>query len=97
MDQLSKDRLAANMQNAPKMLSNWVMVLAGTLGAIWFALPPEQQLLVLQNSPLPPWSYPIVLTAIGVIARVWPQKSLMPPAPPVSDDVPTQPLQGDPR
>lgn len=97
MDQLSKDRLAANMQNAPKMLSNWVMVLAGTLGAIWFALPAEQQMLVLQNSPLPPWSYPIVLTAIGVIARVWPQKSLMPPAPPVSDDVPTQPLQGDPR
>lgn len=91
MDPMMKARLSENVHNAPKMLSNWIMALAGVLGAIWFALPPEQQLMLLQNSPLPAWSYPVVLTAIGVLARVWPQKSLMPPESPAGAD--TQPLE----
>jgi hypothetical protein len=99
VDNQSKARLAQNWQNAPKMVSNWIMLLAGTLGAIWFSLPPEQQLVLLQNSPLPAWSYPVVLTAIGVIARLWPQKSLMPPETPTTDDVPTttQPIERNPE
>jgi hypothetical protein len=94
MDQTSKDRLKANFSSAHKMLSNWVFGAIGALGAIWFALPPEQQQVLLQNSPLPAWSYPVVMTAVGVLARLWPQKSLMPPELGAQD---TQPLEGEPE
>jgi hypothetical protein len=84
MEQEAKERLAKNVSNLPKMASTWAMTAAGILGAIWFSLPQEQQMDLIVNSPLPPWSYPIALTAIGVIARVWPQKSF---APKTFDDV----------
>lgn len=80
MDATGKARLALNLSNAPRMFSTWAMTLAGALGTIWFALPPEQQRTLLEHSPLPMWSYPIVLTAIGVVGRMWPQRLREPPA-----------------
>lgn len=78
MDQTTKDKLAINIGAAHKMASTWVMGAAGALGVIWFSLTPDMQMQIIQHSPLPTWSYPIVLTAIGVISRVWPQKSITP-------------------
>lgn len=74
MNDTDKARLALNLSNARRMFSTWAMALAGTLGTVWFALTPEQQRTLLEHSPLPMWSYPIVLTAIGVVARMWPQR-----------------------
>lgn len=76
MDQLTKDKLAINVGALPKMASAWVMTAAGVLGTIWISLTPDQQMQVIQHSPLPVWSYPIVLTVVGIIGRVWPQKIL---------------------
>jgi hypothetical protein len=94
MEQEAKDRLADNVKLLPKMASAWMMSLAGVLGAIWFALPPEQQLDLIKNSPLPPWAYPIAMTAIAVLARVWPQKAFRPPP---ADAADTQPLYPEPK
>ena len=71
---LDKDRLALNLSNATRMFSTWAMTLAGTLGTIWFALPAEQQRTLLEHSPLPMWSWPIALTVLGIIGRMWPQR-----------------------
>lgn len=69
-----KARLASNARNLHRMFSTWAMTLAGVLGTVWFALPLEQQQTLLEHSPLPIWSYPIVLTVIGVVGRMWPQR-----------------------
>lgn len=71
---IDKDGLTLNLRNAPRMFSTWAMTLAGALGAIWFALPAEQQRTLLEHSPLPAWSWPIALTVLGIIGRMWPQR-----------------------
>ena len=71
-----KAKLAVNMGAAWKMWSNWVMTASGALGAIWLALPVEQQQAVIAHLPLPPWILPIVGTVIGVTLRIWPQASI---------------------
>lgn len=68
-------QLLSNLNIAHKMLSNWVMGTAGTLGVIWFSLPPDQQKLLIEHSPIPAWAYPIALTVVGILARLWPQKA----------------------
>jgi hypothetical protein len=80
MDQALKDRLAANVLALPKMLSAWVMALAAALGVIWFQLPAEQQHALVQHSPLPVWAWPVAMSVLGIVARVWPQRSFMPAA-----------------
>jgi hypothetical protein len=79
MDQEAKTRLASNVAGLPKMFSAWAMTLAGVLGTIWFSLPADQQLELFKHSPLPMWSYPIAMTVLGIVGRVWPQKSFNPP------------------
>lgn len=81
MEPEAKARLVDNIASLPKMASAWAMSAAGFLGMVWFTLPPEQQRALIEHSPLPPWAYPIALTVIGVIARVWPQKAVAPPTP----------------
>lgn len=76
MDQTQKTKLEINLANAHRMASNWVMTVAGTLGTIWFAIPKVQQEAFITHLPIPIWSVPIVLTVIGIAARVWPQLGL---------------------
>ena len=78
MDQALKDRLAANLLALPKMFSVWVMAIVAALGVVWFQLPAEQQQALVQHSPLPVWAWPIAMSVIGIVARAWPQRSLMP-------------------
>lgn len=74
MNEIDKANLALNLRNAPRMFSTWAMAFAGTLGTVWLALPDEQQQALIEHSPLPMWSWPIVLTALGVVGRIWPQR-----------------------
>lgn len=74
MNDTTKQDLYANLAALPRMASAWVMWAAAALGAVWFALPADQQQTLLAHSPLPAWAYPIVLSALGIVARVWPQK-----------------------
>lgn len=74
----NKEKLAANVKASYKMASNWVMTIAGALATVFFSLPPEQMAELVKHSFVPPWAYPIALTALGIVARVWPQKSLTP-------------------
>lgn len=83
---MDKDKLATNLSSLPKMASAWVISAAGALGAIWLALPPEQQRALVEHSPLPAWAYPVALTVAGLAARVWPQKSLTPDDPETPKD-----------
>lgn len=78
MDDVTKNKFATNVANSWKMASNWIMSLAGTLGMIYLAIPEEQEKTIIQHLPIPVWSVPIVLTVIGIIARLWPQKSITP-------------------
>ncbi len=73
-----KAKLRENAAILYKMASAWVMGLAGTLGTVWLALPVDQQQTIIKLSPLPVWAYPIVLTALGILARIWPQKNITP-------------------
>jgi hypothetical protein len=92
MDQEAKDRMAANLSALPKEASTWAITAAGLLGTVWFALPDEQQMEILKHSPLPAWSYPVVLAVVGVIAKVWPQKAFAPPPnPPAEADATKEP------
>ena len=76
MDLTTKDKLATNVANGWKMASNWVMAAAGVIFTIYLALPPDQQQAIVQHLPVPPWLLPIVATVIGILARLWPQKSI---------------------
>lgn len=76
MDQETKDGLAVNASNAAKMWSNWIMTAAGTMFAIYLALPIDQQQTLIAHLPVPPWVIPIFTSVVGVVARLWPQKNL---------------------
>lgn len=80
MDPDTKDKLATNAANSWKMASNWVFVAIGTLFTIYLALPADQQQALINHLPVPPWLIPIVGSVVGIAARLWPQKSLTPPA-----------------
>ncbi len=92
MDANQKNRLKSNVTNLPKMASAWFIALAGMLATWWFSLTPDAQLAALKALPfqLPAETYPAALTIVGLVLRIWPQKSLMPPDEPT--DVDTQPL-----
>lgn len=78
MDDVTKDKLAVNAANSWKMASNWVMSAAGAAFAIYLALPADQAQALIDHLPVPPWVLPIVATVIGIVARLWPQKSITP-------------------
>ena len=78
MNDESKEKLASNVANSYKMASNWVFTAVGALGAIWLALPPDQQQTIIAHLPVPAWVLPIVGTVVGVVARLWPQANLQP-------------------
>lgn len=78
MDPTTKQKLAINASNAWKMWSNWVMAAAGIAFGIYLQLPIEQQQALVQHLPVPPWLLPIVATGLGIVARLWPQKSISP-------------------
>lgn len=89
MDDATKDKLAINAANAWKMWSNWVMTASGIAFAIYLALPQDQQATLVQHMPVPAWLLPIIGSIIGIVARLWPQKSLTPPvAAAKSEDAP---------
>lgn len=79
MEDQTKEKLAANVSNSYKMASNWAIAATGALFTIYLALPVEQQQALVQHLPVPPWVLPIVTSVIGIVARLWPQKSLTPP------------------
>ncbi len=78
MDDITKQKLAVNIENAHKMASNYVMGASGVAFAIYLGLPPEQQAAILAHLPVPPWLVPIIGSVIGIVARLWPQKSITP-------------------
>lgn len=78
IQQSTKDRLAVNLAALHKMASAWVMTVAGMLGTLWLAMPPEQQSTLMGLLPIPPWLIPIALTLVGLAARAWPQKNITP-------------------
>ena len=89
MDEIIKDKLAINVANSWKMASNWIMSAAGIMFAIYLALPLDQQAALVAHLPVPPWVLPIVTSVIGIVARLWPQKSITPDvAAAKSDDAP---------
>lgn len=81
MEQETKDKLAENAANSWKMASNWVMAAAGVAFGIYLGLPADQQQQLIAHLPLPAWVLPIVASVIGIVARLWPQKSLAPKEP----------------
>jgi len=76
MDQTTKDKLAVNVTNSWKMASNYVMAIAGALFAIYLALPLDQQQTLVAHLPVPAWALPIAGSVVGIVARLWPQKSI---------------------
>lgn len=71
-----KARLAFNLRNSARMASNWVMAAVGVLAAIYVRLTIEQQQAILNHLPVDPWLIPIITSAIGIAARLWPQPKL---------------------
>lgn len=80
MDDTTKARLDANLANGWRMASNWVQGVAGMMFAIYLALPPDQLATLNSHLPVPAWALPITTSVIGIVARLWPQKSITPPA-----------------
>lgn len=78
MEDTTKAKIATNVSNSWKMASNWVITISGAMFAIYLALPPEQQSALVNHLPVQPWLVPIVTSVIGVMARLWPQKSITP-------------------
>jgi hypothetical protein len=89
MDQLMKDKLATNIGALPKMASAWVMGLAGAMWAAYLALPVtcdgtdascfsqhDLQAWASTTLHIPAFVFPLVVTLIGLAARIYPQKSL---------------------
>ena len=76
MEQSAKESLVLNASNAWRMASNWAMATAGTVFAIYLSLPAEQQKTIIEHLPVPPWVMPIAATVLGIVARIWPQKSV---------------------
>ena len=78
MNETTKDKVATNVANSWKMSSNWVFTATGAMFAIYLSLPIEQQQTLLAHLPVEPWVVPIVTSVIGIVARLWPQKSITP-------------------
>lgn len=97
MESITKEKLLINAQNAHKMWSNWAMSATGVLGAFWFAMPEAQQRSVVEHLPVPMWMVPIVMTVIGVAARLWPQKNITPAVAAASSETAPQPLDETPK
>jgi hypothetical protein len=72
----TKDKITTNVSNSWKMASNWAMSLTGAMFAVYLALPLDQQQAVVTHLPVPAWVLPIITSVIGIVARLWPQKSL---------------------
>lgn len=89
MDQTTKDKLAINLANSFKMASNYVMALAGGLFAIWLSLPVDMQQELIAHLPVKPWLIPILTAAVGITARLWPQKSITADVAAAKSDAPT--------
>lgn len=69
-------KLVENASQWWKMASNQIMIVAGTVFTIYLALPADQQQTIIDHLPLPPWTFPIIATVVGVIARLWKQTSI---------------------
>lgn len=93
MDDVTKDKLSINVQNSLKMASNWVMAAAGVMWAAYLALPltcdgqpaasgcvsqHDLQAWVSSTLHVPPVLVPLLTAALGITARIWPQKSITP-------------------
>jgi hypothetical protein len=72
-------RLRANLIQAHRMASMWVMTVASFAAAIWLGLDAAQQAAVIKALPIPPWAVPVGVGVVGAFARIWPQKSINPP------------------
>lgn len=88
MDDTTKDKLATNASNAFKMASNWVMGAAGLMFAVYLSLPVDQQQALVNHLPVEPWLIPIATSTIGILARLWPQKSISPTVAAAKSDAP---------
>lgn len=112
MDPTTQDKLAINVANAWKMASNYVIVGASAVATAYLALPvvcdPAAaagcvsqhaiQAWVIASLHIPPLLVPILVGAGGVIARVWPQKSITPAvAEAKSAAAPLPTISGDPQ
>lgn len=78
MEQEAKDKLAINVANSWKMASNWVMGVAGIAFGYYLSMPQVDQQKLVAHLPIDPYWFPIIASAIGYAARVWPQKSITP-------------------
>lgn len=91
MDSTTKDKLQTNVSNSWKMASNYVMAIAGLLWAAYLALPVTcaagdagctsqhaLQVWVSTTLHVPALLLPLLTGAIGIAARLWPQKSITP-------------------
>lgn len=78
MLQETKDKIKLSAANAHKMASNWVAVVWGGALAILFAMPADALAAVVSRLPVPAWTVPVIVAVIGVVARLWPQKSITP-------------------
>lgn len=78
MEDLTKQKILVNLTNSYKMASNWWFTMLGILGVIWVNMPDAQQQVVIAHLPVPGWMLPIIGTVIGIVARLWPQKSISP-------------------
>lgn len=71
-----REHLVFNFANSWKMASNWVMWASGVVFAFYLTLPVDKQQEIIAHLPVQPWLLPIITSAIGYAARLWPQKSL---------------------
>jgi hypothetical protein len=78
MDDEKLSKLAVNVANARRMASNWVMAGAGIAFAVYLQLPADQQKALLEHLPVAPWLLPIIVSTVGIVARLWPQNSITP-------------------
>lgn len=78
MQQETKDKIKLSAANAHKMASNWVTVVWGAALTILFAMPADALAAVVSRLPVPAWTVPVIVAVIGVVARLWPQKSITP-------------------
>jgi hypothetical protein len=78
MDAATEAKLMLNLANAHKMASNYVWVATGLIWTVYLSLPLDQQQTLVAHLPVPVWALPIVGSVLGIVARLWPQKSLAP-------------------
>ena len=105
MDDTTKEKLAVNAANAWKMASNWVMAAAGLLWGAYLSLPivcdkaaaiactsqADVQVWAIATLHVPPPAIALITAAIGIAARLWPQKSITPNVASAKSDSEQQP------